>query len=191
VTVTEATATISRRVLLACAVSACATATATAALAAPAIRKGAGDIRVINLYNPRTDDRLSGVYWVDGEYVPEMLAEIDHIMRDWRIEQKRRISPALIDIVAATHRLVDSPEPFHLFSGYRSPQTNAMLRKRTRGVARDSYHMRGMAADLHHERRSVRQVALAAASLNAGGIGRYSRSDFVHLDCGPQRDWGR
>jgi uncharacterized protein YcbK (DUF882 family) len=182
---------LSRRGLLGGALSCAAIATASASLAAPAIRKGAGDVRVINLYNPRTDDRLNGVYWVDGEYIPEMLSEIDFIMRDWRLEQKRRISPAVIDIIAATHAKLESGEPFHLFSGYRSPQTNAMLRRTRRGVARDSYHMKGMAADLHHERRSVRQVAMAAASLNAGGVGKYSRSDFVHVDCGPLRDWGR
>ncbi len=184
-------AMLSRRSLLTGALSCAALATATESLAVPAIRRGAGDVRVINLYNPRTDERLNGVYWADGEYIPEMLAEIDFIMRDWRLDQKRRIAPATIDIIAATHRRLETPDPFHLFSGYRSPQTNAMLRKSNRGVARDSYHMRGMAADIHHERRSVRQVSLAAASLQAGGVGRYSRSNFVHVDSGPLRDWGR
>jgi uncharacterized protein YcbK (DUF882 family) len=66
-----------------------------------------------------------------------------------------------------------------------------MLAMRGRGVARDSYHVKGMAADLHLASRSVRQISTAAAHLNAGGIGTYSRSDFVHLDCGPPRDWGR
>lgn len=164
---------------------------APAALAAPSILRGAGDVRVIRIENPRTGDRLNSVYWVDGQYIPEVLAEIDHLMRDWRTDQKRRIDPGLLDIAAATHKLLNTPEPFTLFSGYRSPRTNQMLRSRSRSVASNSYHTKGMAADLHLKTRSVRQIASAAARLQAGGIGKYSRSNFVHLDCGPVRDWGR
>jgi uncharacterized protein YcbK (DUF882 family) len=66
-----------------------------------------------------------------------------------------------------------------------------MLARTSRGVARDSYHMKGMAADLHLKSRSVRQMSAAALRLGVGGVGRYSRSNFVHLDSGPPRDWGR
>jgi uncharacterized protein YcbK (DUF882 family) len=160
-------------------------------LAAPNILTGAGAVRVVNLTNPRTGERLNSVYWVEGSYVPEVLAEVDHIMRDWRADQKKRIDPGVIDVISATHKLLDTTEPFALYSGYRSPETNRMLRARNRGVARDSYHIKGMAADLHMARRSVRQVSRAALSLNGGGVGRYSRSNFVHVDCGPVRTWGR
>jgi uncharacterized protein YcbK (DUF882 family) len=185
------TAAMSRRALLFTGLAACGVAAASSAVAAPTILRGAGDVRVISLSNPRTGEKLRSVYWVEGQYIPEVMAEIDHIMRDWRLDQKRRIEPAVIDIMAATHRLLDTREPFTLFSGYRSPQTNQMLRSRSRGVARDSFHIKGMAADLHLDSRSVRQVASAAQSLGVGGVGRYSRSNFVHMDCGPQRSWGR
>ena len=148
-------------------------------------------MRSIRLENPRTGDRLNSVYWVDGQYIPEVLAEIDHLMRDWRNDQKKRIDPSLLDIAAATHTLLNTPEPFIVFSGFRSPNTNRMLASRSRGVARNSYHMKGMAADLHLKTRSVRQIAGAAMKLGVGGVGRYSRSNFVHLDSGPPRDWGR
>ncbi|MEL7343649.1 MAG: DUF882 domain-containing protein, partial [Pseudomonadota bacterium] len=72
----------------------------------------------------------------------------------------------------------------------RSPATNQMLRSRSRSVARNSLHMEGKAADLRIEGRSVSQIARAAASCSAGGVGRYSRSNFVHMDCGPIRTWG-
>ena len=148
-------------------------------------------MRSIRLENPRTGDKLNSVYWVDGQYIPEVLAEIDHLMRDWRTDQKKRIDPTLLDIAAATHALLNTPEPFTVFSGFRSPNTNRMLASRSRGVARDSYHVKGMAADLHLKTRSVRQIAGAAMKLGGGGVGRYSRSNFVHLDSGPPRDWGR
>lgn len=160
-------------------------------LAAPAIAKAAGDVRIINLVNPRTGDRINSVYWVDGAYIPEVLSEVDHLMRDWRLDQKRRIDVDVIDIIAAAHRLLETSEPFTVYSGYRTPQTNALLRRRSRGVARNSYHIRGMAADLHLESRSVRQVAAAAKRISGGGVGQYSRSEFVHMDCGPVRLWGR
>ena len=77
-----------------------------------------------------------------------------------------------------------------LLSGYRSPKTNAMLRSRSRGVAKNSLHMRGQAADLRLSSRSVGQMAKAAAVCRGGGVGRYSGSNFVHMDCGTVRTWG-
>ena len=120
-----------------------------------------------------------------------MEAGIGEILRDWREEKVMRIDPRTIDIMAATHNLLDCTEPFEIVSGYRSRKTNAMLRRRSRGVARNSYHTKGMAVDLAMKTRSVRQIAGAALSLKAGGVGRYSRAKFTHLDSGPLRDWGR
>jgi uncharacterized protein YcbK (DUF882 family) len=182
---------LSRRGLLRLGLATIGAAAASNAVAAPSIIRGAGDIRVINLSNPRTGEKLHSVYWVEGEYIPEVMAEIDHIMRDWRIDKKHKIAPGVVDIMAAVHRMLETREPYTLFSGYRSPQTNQMLRRRSKGVASNSYHIKGMAADLHLDSRSVRQVASAAQALGAGGVGRYSRSNFVHMDCGPRRDWGR
>ena len=78
-----------------------------------------------------------------------------------------------------------------MLSGYRTPETNALLRKRSRSVAKKSLHIKGQAADLRMQGKSVQQVAKAAASCVAGGVGRYSRSNFVHIDCGEKRLWGR
>ena len=188
---TKPTATFSRRSVLAGLGAAFALAPASLALAAPPILTGAGDVRMIRLANPRTGDKVNSVYWIEGQYVPEVLAQIDHLMRDWRIDKVKPIDPALIDIMSAAHKRLETTEPFTVYSGYRSLQTNAALRAKSRGVASNSYHIKGMAADLHMESRSVRQMAGAALSLNAGGVGRYSRSNFVHMDCGPVRDWGR
>ena len=160
-------------------------------IAAPVLAKGAGQYRAVSLINNRTAEKLNTVYWVEGEYIPEAMEAINYIMRDWRQSLVKRIDPRTIDIIAATHNLLDCSEPFEVVSGYRSPQTNAMLRSRSRGVAKKSYHTRGMACDLKLQTRSVFQVSSAAKSLGAGGVGRYRRSNFTHVDSGPVRDWGR
>ena len=152
--------------------------------------RGAGDIRRIRMYSGRTGESLDTVYWVDGKYIRESLNEINIFMRDWRTGTAIGIDPRTVDIAAASHQLLRTNEPYMLLSGYRSPQTNAMLRSRSSGVAKNSLHLTGKAADLRLKSRSVGQMSQAAASCKAGGVGRYSGSNFVHMDCGPVRVWG-
>ncbi len=168
---------------------------ATAVAAAPsyanafAFLRGAGDVRRVKMYSGRTGENLDMIYWVDGKYVPEALQAINVFMRDWRTDSVISIDPETVDIIAATHRLLGSNEPYLLLSGYRTAQTNALLRRRSRGVAKNSFHIRGKAADLRLQSRSVSQVYNAAMSVRAGGVGRYVHSDFVHMDSGPVRTW--
>jgi len=170
---------------------------ATAISAAPffpgvtAYARGAGDIRRIRFYSGRTGENMNIIYWIDGKYVPESIGEINHFFRDWRNNQVHNIDTRTIDFLAATHNILRVSEPYMLLSGYRSPATNAMLRARSRNVAQDSLHLRGQAADVRLNSRSVSQIAQAAISCNAGGVGRYSGSNFVHFDCGAKRSWGR
>ena len=87
-------------------------------------------------------------------------------------------------------QLIGKDEPFHIISGYRSPKSNAMLAAKSGGVAKKSYHMKGMAIDIAMPGVSTDDLHKAALSLNAGGVGKYSRSGFVHIDSGPVRRWG-
>ena len=151
--------------------------------------RGSGDIRRVKMYSGRSGETVDAIYWVDGKYIPEVLKEINHFMRDLRADSTIKMSPGNLDIIAATHNLLDVNEPYMLLSGYRSPATNAMLREKSRGVARNSLHMKGMAADLRLKSRSVSQMARAAEACSAGGVGQYHRSNFVHMDCGPVRTW--
>lgn len=152
--------------------------------------RGAGDIRRVRMYSGRTGESLDTIYWIDGKYISESLKEINHFMRDVRSGTVHKIDPRTLDIMAAAHRMMDVSEPYMLLSGYRSPKTNASLRANSRGVARNSLHMQGQAADLRLKSRSVSQMAKAAEACASGGVGRYSRSNFVHMDCGPVRSWG-
>ena len=153
--------------------------------------RGSGDIRRIRMYSARTGERLDTIYWIEGEYIKEAVNEINSFMRDWRTNDIKTMDLRTVDIMAASHNLLDVSEPYMLLSGYRSPKTNAMLRARSRGVAKNSLHMKGQAADLRLANRSVNQMAKAAMACHAGGVGRYSGSNFVHMDCGPVRSWGR
>lgn len=187
-TVTRTTG-LTRRALLGAFAATAVTAAPTFSHAAGFLR-GAGDIRRIKMYSGRTGESLDMIYWIEGNYIRDALDEVHHFMRDWRNDQIKRIDSRTIDIMTATHNLLDTTEPYMLISGYRSPETNALLRSRSKGVAKNSLHLKGQAADLRLSSRSVSQISRAAAACNAGGVGRYSRSNFVHVDCGTVRSWG-
>jgi uncharacterized protein YcbK (DUF882 family) len=142
------------------------------------------------MHSGRTGERIDTIYWIEGQYIGDALSEITHFMRDWRNNEVKAVDTRAIDIMAAAHNLLQVNEPYMLLSGYRSPATNAMLRSQSENVARNSLHLRGQAADLRLESRSVSQIAKAAAACRAGGVGRYSGSNFVHMDCGSVRTWG-
>lgn len=168
---------------------------ATAVAAAPTFSqaagflRGAGDIRRIAMYSGRTGERIDTIYWIEGEYIAEAVREVNIFMRDWRTSEAVQMDLRTIDIMSASRNLMEADEPYLLLSGYRSPQTNAMLSTRSAGVARNSLHMRGQAADLRLQTRSTTQMANAALACRAGGVGRYPGSNFVHMDCGPIRSW--
>ena len=168
---------------------------ATAISAAPTFSnaagflRGAGDIRRLRMYSSKTGESVNTIYWIEGEYITDALAEINYLMRDWRNSQIKPIDTRTIDIMAASHNIMDVNEPYLLLSGFRSASTNAMLRRQSRSVARNSLHVKGQAADLRLATRSVSQMAKAAQSCAAGGVGRYYGSNFVHMDCGDVRTW--
>ncbi len=186
---TQSSTGISRRALLGAFAATTLTAAPTYSKAAGFLR-GSGDIRTIAMYSGRTGETINTIYWIEGKYIKEALNEINHFMRDWRVNKAISIDTRTVDIIAAAHSLLDVNEPYTMLSGYRSPQTNNMLRSRSRGVAKNSLHMRGQAADLRLKSRSVHQMFKAASACKAGGVGKYSGSNFVHMDCGTIRTWG-
>jgi uncharacterized protein YcbK (DUF882 family) len=117
--------------------------------------------------------------------------EINRILRDVRTDEMTVIDRRLVDIVSATQYLIGQDRPFSVISGYRSQRTNDMLRRRSSGVAKKSFHIKGMAADLRMKGVSTEQIGNIGQALSSGGVGRYASSNFVHLDSGPIREWGR
>ncbi len=186
---TKSKTTLTRRGLLRAFAATAVTAAPTYAKAAGFLR-GAGDVRRLAMYSGRTGEMLNTIYWVEGEYITEALKEINYFMRDWREDAVRTMDTRTVDILAASHALLDVHEPYLLLSGYRTPATNALLRARSRGVAKNSLHIKGQANDVRLKSRTVNQIFRAALACNAGGVGKYSRSNFVHMDCGQVRSWG-
>ncbi len=145
--------------------------------------------RKLSFYNLHTGEALRTVYWQDGTYVPEGLADIDHILRDHRTDDTVAIDLGLIDLLYALQQLLETDQPFHIISGYRSPNTNAMLRRQSEGVDKKSLHMQGRAIDIRVPTRRLQVLRQAALKLDRGGVGYYPRSDFVHVDTGNVRQW--
>lgn len=146
--------------------------------------------RAIDFRNLHTEERASVTYHDGSRYLRDGLGKANRILRDWRANEVARIDPRVLDFVQALTSELDYDGEVGIISGYRSPNTNSMLRKRGGGVARRSLHMRGMAIDIRLEDLPAKRVAKAARKLRLGGVGLYSRSNFVHLDSGPVRTWG-
>lgn len=144
--------------------------------------------RVLSLVHLHTGESVKCPYWINGRYIGESVAEINHLLRDHRTDTEVRMDPALLDLLWLIRSRTGN-RTIEVFSAYRSPSTNAMLRSRSRGVARRSYHMQGKATDISIPGVSDRQLVKLVRSLNQGGVGYYPRSSFVHVDTGPVRYW--
>lgn len=145
--------------------------------------------RIIRLQNPYTGEKFTGEYWYNGKYIPAAFAEIKKLMRDHRANEQFPIDPRLMDILFVMHVRIKNAAPFDVLSGYRSPATNARLRRRSEGVARNSLHMTGQAIDLRLQGTRLTSLRSTAIDLKAGGVGFYPRSNFVHVDTGRVRHW--
>ncbi len=146
--------------------------------------------RGLRFYHTHTGESLKVVYWQDGDYLPESLTEVNRVLRDFRTNEVKPITPTLLDLLHRVQDGLGSHEPFHIISAYRSPATNQMLQSHGGGgVASHSLHMDGLAIDVRLPGRDLRQLRQAAMAQKAGGVGYYPSSQFVHLDVGRVRHW--
>ncbi len=141
------------------------------------------------LDNLHTGEKFNEVYYANGSYLPDALAEATRVMRDWRTGDEHFIDPGLFDALHAIGDRLETRQPFQIISGYRSPRTNAMLHARSSGVAENSQHTVGKAIDIRLPGVELRNLRNAALSVGAGGVGFYPVSNFVHVDTGRVRQW--
>lgn len=145
--------------------------------------------RWLGLYNLQTGEHLKAVYWAEGQYVRSELQAINYLLRDFRTDEVMEIDPKLLDLLYSLRTTLDSRKSFQVISGYRSPETNAMLAQHIDRVAKHSYHILGMAVDVRLPDRHLEQLWRTALALKRGGVGHYRSSHFVHVDTGPVRSW--
>ncbi|ART81133.1 YcbK family protein [Oceanisphaera avium] len=162
---------------------------AIAMLPMPALASRSAPVRKLNLHSINTGEQVSVSFWEEGHYIKEGLSTLNRVMRDYRAQEQFDIDPKLFDqLYLLQHRLGKTGE-IQVISGYRSPNTNAMLRRTSSGVAKKSYHMKGQAIDLRIPGVPLAQLRQAALNMKVGGVGYYPKSNFVHLDTGPVRSW--
>lgn len=152
-------------------------------------RRGPIAGKMLAFRNINTGDQLNVTYFEQGRYLNDALKEINHLFRDYHDGSVHPIDLALLDQLHDLRRALDCKKPFQIVSGYRSPATNADMRKHSDGVARNSLHMEGRAIDIRIEGLDTRRIRDAALAMQRGGVGYYGRSDFVHLDTGAIRTW--
>jgi len=165
-------------------------AAAAALIAAPAIAMPrAPSKRALAFYNLHTGESLNLVYWADGSYLSDATQRIEYLLRDFRNDKVHAIDPKLLDLLTDLRGRLNTTAAFEVISGYRSPETNAMLHRASEGVATNSLHLEGRAIDLRVPDRALAAVHRVALEMQAGGVGYYPRSDFVHVDVGRVRRW--
>ena len=146
-------------------------------------------VRSLSLNILHSGEKATVEYWAGGNYLPDALGQINHLLRDFRDGEIHVIEPSLLDLLVALRIRLEAVEPFDVICGYRSPATNAILRAEYSGVSVKSLHMKGMAADISIAGRSLKELHKAAVALRGGGVGYYPQEDFVHVDVGHIRYW--
>jgi len=153
-----------------------------------------GETRTISLYHIHTGESLNVTYMKDGHYIPSAMKQINYLLRDWRRDKTITIDPRTIDLVWELHDDLGSHSPIHIVCGYRSPQTNALLHRIGRHVARESQHMYGKAIDFYLTDVPTMKIRNTALVRQVGGVGYYRSAGgptgFLHVDSGHVRHWG-
>ncbi len=136
----------------------------------------------LKLYHMHTGESFNDVFWAEGKFLPESLKALNKLLRDWRTDQVKEISPQLLSLIDQVYTKLDGNKPIHIVSAYRCEKTNASLRKKSKGVARKSKHLTGHAIDFSIPGKRLRDVRNCVLSYGAGGVGYYPAKGFVHAD---------
>ncbi|MEQ9690787.1 MAG: DUF882 domain-containing protein, partial [Bauldia litoralis] len=149
--------------------------------------------RSLSLYNAHTKERATIVFKRDGSYDKAGLAKMNRFLRDWRRNESIKMDPQLFDVLWEVYQKTGATRPITVICGYRAPETNAALRRRSSGVAQNSQHVQGNAMDFYIPGVDLAKLRAVGLQMQAGGVGFYpsSGSPFVHMDTGSVRHWPR
>jgi uncharacterized protein YcbK (DUF882 family) len=158
-------------------------------LSFPAQASRSTNSRDLSVFNLNTGERVKASYWEKGRYLPDGLAELNHLLRDYRRDEVFNIDRKLFDQLYLLQQRLGHHGEIQLISGYRSSATNNAKHRRSKGVAKHSYHVLGQAVDVRLQGVQLAHLRKAALQLKVGGVGYYPSDNFVHLDTGPVRSW--
>jgi uncharacterized protein YcbK (DUF882 family) len=145
--------------------------------------------RVLRLYNTHTGESVRSVFWAEGQFIPDALQDINRLLRDHRNNKVAEIDPQLLLLLDKVSAKFGDHPTLHVISGYRSPESNAKLHENTNGVAKHSLHMEGKAIDIRIPGQDLAKLHKLIMAEQAGGVGYYPDSQFVHMDVGRVRYW--
>lgn len=145
--------------------------------------------RTLRFYNTHTGESLRSTFWAEGQFIPDALQDINKVLRDHRNNRIAEMDPQLLVLLDNVSAKFGSNSVVHIISGYRSPETNAMLHEHSNGVAKHSMHMEGRAIDIRIPGQDLATLHKVAMAQRAGGVGYYPSSQFVHMDTGRVRYW--
>ena len=145
--------------------------------------------RQISLHSTHTGERLTVAYYKHNGYDRDSLEQLNMLLRDHRQNKTTKMDPLLFDQLWQIQQMLDNHDSIEIISGFRTTKTNNMLRGRSSGVAKNSYHRKGQAIDFRLPAVSTKHVRNVAMHLQNGGVGYYRKSNFVHIDSGPVRAW--
>jgi uncharacterized protein YcbK (DUF882 family) len=157
------------------------------------IAPASAEVRSLKILYLHTREKAEIVFKRNGRYDQDGLRKLNYILRDWRKNEPTRMDPRLFDLIWEAYRQSGSSEYINVVCGYRSPETNSMLRSRSKGVAKKSQHMLGKAMDFFIPGVPLRKLREIGLKMQGGGVGYYptSGSPFVHFDVGNVRHWPR
>ena len=147
------------------------------------------DVRQLSLHSTHTGESLTVTYFQHGGYDRNSLQQLNTLLRDHRQNVTKEMDPALFDQLWQIQRVLEDDATVEIISGFRTKKTNNMLRGRSSGVAKNSYHQKGQAIDFRLPAVPTKQVRNVAIHLQNGGVGYYRKSNFIHIDSGPIRAW--
>ena len=145
--------------------------------------------RTLAFHNLHTEEKLSVTYFEEGQYISEAVKDLNYLLRDHRSDDVYSMDLELYDLLYDLQSTLGGNKTLQVISGYRSPSTNAMLKKHSSGVAKKSLHMLGRAIDIRIKGVDSKIVQQASIAMKRGGVGYYRQSNFVHVDTGGVRHW--
>lgn len=93
-------------------------------------------------------ESINLIYWIEGDYIVELMVEINYFFCDWCSNQMISIDICMIDIIVVMYNMLDGIELYIFLLGYWLLVINVMLCMQLLGVVCNLFYMCGQVVDL-------------------------------------------